>query len=425
MGKDYYKILGVDRAADEDAIKKAYKKQALKWHPDRNQGSEAASAKFKEVSKPSGTGKNISEAFEVLSDKNKRAVYDQFGEEGLKGAPPPPDAGGAGAGAAGGFPGFSGFPGGGGAGGGFPGGTTFTFSSGGPGGGRGGFMPSDPNSIFDQFFKSFSMGSGLGGMGGGPGGGGRSMFMDDDDPMMGGGGGMPGGMPGGFFSTGPGGGMPDPTRPKQRKATRANTKPNEPQQAQAGQSPPNEVVRPLKVKLEDLANGVTKKMKVTRRLLNGEQVEKTLEIVIHPGYKAGTKFRFRGEGNEREREGPGGERVLEAQDLVFELHELPHERFVREGNDLVTTEKVSLLEALTGTGSSRQITALDGRRPTVNVPPSVVQPDAQTKIAGYGMPIRKEGQVKQHGDLIVKWEIVFPDRLTNGQKEGLKKVLSS
>jgi DnaJ-domain-containing protein 1 len=49
IGKDYYKILEVSRNADEDAIKKAYKKMALKWHPDRNAGSEEASQKFKEV----------------------------------------------------------------------------------------------------------------------------------------------------------------------------------------------------------------------------------------------------------------------------------------------------------------------------------------------------------------------------------------
>ena len=49
MGKDYYNILEVPRNADEDAIKKAYRKMALKWHPDRNAGSEQASQKFKEV----------------------------------------------------------------------------------------------------------------------------------------------------------------------------------------------------------------------------------------------------------------------------------------------------------------------------------------------------------------------------------------
>lgn len=59
--------LGVTKEATEEEIKKAYKKQALKYHPDRNKGSEESSKKFKEVS----------EAFEVLSDGNKKAVYDQ------------------------------------------------------------------------------------------------------------------------------------------------------------------------------------------------------------------------------------------------------------------------------------------------------------------------------------------------------------
>ncbi|KIO26338.1 hypothetical protein M407DRAFT_202255 [Tulasnella calospora MUT 4182] len=133
MGKDYYALLGIDRKADDDAIKKAYKKMALKWHPDRNKGSEEANQKFKE----------ISEAFEVLSDKNKREVYDRFGEEGLKGGGMPPggDFGGDFGGAE---PGGNPFAGG------FPGGTTFTFTSGGPGGRGGpGFTPSDPSFIFE------------------------------------------------------------------------------------------------------------------------------------------------------------------------------------------------------------------------------------------------------------------------------------
>ncbi|KAJ3265504.1 hypothetical protein HK104_006283, partial [Borealophlyctis nickersoniae] len=137
-GKDYYGILGVSKDADEETLKKAYRKQALKWHPDRNPNNkEMADRKFKEVS----------EAYEVLSDKNKRAVYDQFGEEGLKGGMPNGAGGGAG-----GFP--AGFSFGGPGGGGFPGGPTFTFTSGGPGGG-GGFRPFQPSSaedIFRQFF---------------------------------------------------------------------------------------------------------------------------------------------------------------------------------------------------------------------------------------------------------------------------------
>ncbi|XP_036355094.1 dnaJ homolog subfamily B member 4-like [Octopus sinensis] len=73
MGADYYKILGVSRDANDDQLKKAYKKMALKFHPDKNKSPDAEE-KFKAVS----------EAFSVLSDKNKRAIYDQYGEEGLK-----------------------------------------------------------------------------------------------------------------------------------------------------------------------------------------------------------------------------------------------------------------------------------------------------------------------------------------------------
>ncbi|XP_068667545.1 uncharacterized protein [Aristolochia californica] len=81
MGLDYYKILQVDRNARENDLKKAYRKLAMKWHPDKNPNNKKESeAKFKQ----------ISEAYDVLSDPQKRAVYDQFGEEGLKGQVPPP-----------------------------------------------------------------------------------------------------------------------------------------------------------------------------------------------------------------------------------------------------------------------------------------------------------------------------------------------
>lgn len=74
MGKDYYKTLGLTKTATDDEIKKAYRKLALKYHPDKNK-SPLAEEKFKE----------IAEAYEVLSDKKKREVYDRYGEEGLKG----------------------------------------------------------------------------------------------------------------------------------------------------------------------------------------------------------------------------------------------------------------------------------------------------------------------------------------------------
>ncbi len=73
--KDYYEILGVSKNASDDEIKKAYRKLAVKYHPDKNPGNKEAEDKFKE----------ISEAHEVLSDKQKRARYDQFGHAGVGG----------------------------------------------------------------------------------------------------------------------------------------------------------------------------------------------------------------------------------------------------------------------------------------------------------------------------------------------------
>ena len=79
MGKNYYQILGVARNADAAALKKAYRKQAMKWHPDKHSSeSEAKKAQAEEKFK------DVAEAFEVLNDPDKRAVFDRYGEEGLK-----------------------------------------------------------------------------------------------------------------------------------------------------------------------------------------------------------------------------------------------------------------------------------------------------------------------------------------------------
>ncbi|MEW5875433.1 MAG: molecular chaperone DnaJ [Candidatus Zixiibacteriota bacterium] len=74
--RDYYEVLGIDRDADADTIKKAYRKLAVKFHPDKNPGDKTAEENFKEAT----------EAYEILKDPEKRKVYDQFGHQGLSGA---------------------------------------------------------------------------------------------------------------------------------------------------------------------------------------------------------------------------------------------------------------------------------------------------------------------------------------------------
>ncbi|MFW5659651.1 MAG: DnaJ domain-containing protein, partial [Bacteroidota bacterium] len=73
--RDYYEVLGVDKGADQKEIKKAYRRLARKYHPDRNPDDDSAAEKFREVS----------EAYEILTDSEKRAAYDQFGHAGVDG----------------------------------------------------------------------------------------------------------------------------------------------------------------------------------------------------------------------------------------------------------------------------------------------------------------------------------------------------
>ncbi len=124
MTKDYYQILGVNKGASEADIKKAYRKLALEHHPDRNKGDKTSEEKFKEVTK----------AYEVLSDPQKKQAYDQFGHAAFE----------QGAGQQGPFGGGNPFSGGG------P--FTYTYSTGGNAGGFDFGGGADPFEIFEQFF---------------------------------------------------------------------------------------------------------------------------------------------------------------------------------------------------------------------------------------------------------------------------------
>lgn len=349
MGVDYYKILQVDRKASDDDLKKAYRKLAMKWHPDKNPNNKKeAEAKFKQ----------ISEAYDVLSDPQKRAVYDQYGEEGLKGQVPPPGSGG--------FPAAASDP--------SAGFTSFRFNT------------RSADDIFSEFF-GFSTPFNAGGMGdmGGSRGGASSGF---------GRGGMFGEDIFSQFNRGAGGAAEASTMPRKAAA----------------------IERTLHCSLEDLYKGTTKKMKISRDVVDSSgrptTVEEILTIEIKPGWKKGTKITFPEKGNEQ--------RGVIPSDLVFIIDEKPHGVFKRDGNDLTVNQKISLVEALTG--YTAQITTLDGRTLTVPVN-SVISPTYEEVVKGEGMPIPKEPSKK--GNLRIKFNIKFPTRLTSEQKAGIRRLLTS
>jgi curved DNA-binding protein CbpA len=152
--EDYYQILGVDRDANDAQLKKAYRKLAVKWHPDKNPDNEEATKNFQK----------ISEAYACLSDEKKRKLYDQYGKEGADHADQMPD---------GHMPhGFGGFPGG--------------------GGGAHHMSQEEAARLFEGLFGGsdpFGGAFGMGGMGGmGRGGMGGGMGMDPFSAMFGGGG---------------------------------------------------------------------------------------------------------------------------------------------------------------------------------------------------------------------------------------------
>jgi DnaJ-class molecular chaperone len=305
MGKDYYAVLGVPRSANADSIKKAYRTLAMRWHPDKNPDNVAeAQSKFQE----------ISEAYDVLSDADKRRIYDQFGEEGLKRG----------------------------------GNTTYTFSS------------RNAEDLFHSFFNDFEDGS-------------FSTFFDCGRGSH--------RSPFNFFSFG----APQPPPP-----------------------PPRSLEIAVFCTLEQLFTGETRRLKVTRTV-GGTDDQKLFELQIRPGWKEGTKITYAGEGDQQPGRPP--------QDVVFVIRQRKHEVFTREKDDLLLVKNLGLKDALCGF-FFEQI-GIDGEllRQEIDV---VVGHGDERRFSGKGMPKKGGGR----GDLIVRFEVVFPTKLTEEQKEILRATLT-
>ncbi|OAA72528.1 Heat shock protein DnaJ [Cordyceps fumosorosea ARSEF 2679] len=363
-----YDCLSIKPEATQEEIKKGYRKAALKWHPDKNKDDPGAAEKFKECS----------QAYEILSDPEKRKIYDDYGLEFLLrgGAPPPEGAGGQG------FPGATGVPPGfdfGGMGGG-GGPHTFHFSTG--GGGPRGYHFSGAENIFQEFMRHNGM-DGMGGMGGMPG------MSPDGFPSM-------------YESFGSQGRS---SRQKNRGSTGGQNRERTPDIST--------VQRPLPLTLEELFNGVEKKMKIKRKTFDetGKRVQsdKILNVPIRAGLKKGSKITFAGVGDQVE----GGR-----QDLVFIVEEKSHLIYERDGNDLIQTITLSLKEALTGW--KRTVSTIDGKQLCIEKG-GPTRPDSEDRYPNLGMPLSKKPG--ERGDFVIRYRITFPSTLSAAQKNKLREIL--
>lgn len=161
----------------------------------------------------------------------------------------------------------------------------------------------------------------------------------------------------------------------------------------------------LPVSLDEVYTGCTKKMKITRSAMGPDgrtpKLEtKTFEIKVKPGWKAGTKVRFHGEGDRVPNAAPA--------DVVFVIRDKPHAHFKREGTDVRYVAKITFKEAVRGT--TLEVPTLT--HGTISVPlTDIVKPTTVKRIPGQGLPY--PGDRLRRGDLLLGFDIQYPCRMTD------------
>ncbi len=349
MAKDYYKILGVSRDASQEEIKKAFRKLAHKYHPDKEGGDEE---KFKE----------INEAYQVLSNEEKRAQYDRFGTAG-------PNVG------AGGFD-FS----------------QFYRGSAASGGFHYGFADFDLGDIFGAFSESFPYGSQK-----------KNRVQQGEDIRV------RVSIP---FRDAVLGVQktvsirrkvvcPDCHGTGAERGTKMKTC-----HVCHGKGKTEKVVMGIFSTVTDCPNcgGTGKVPEVKCPLCKGEGViekEERVQFRIPAGVQDGAVLRIRGKGNEVPNGIPG--------DLYIHLSVIPDPRFRREGNDLHVNETIRVSEAILGT--VREIPLIDGKSVEIKIPAGT-QPGSILRVRGKG--IHTEGK---KGNLLVHIQVGIPKKLTKRARE--------